>query len=732
MRTYLFLYMEFKLNTSLTDTCLITPYYLKKFQKLGINTIEDLILYFPRRYNDFTNLMPIAELAEGQVATIQGKILKIKSISIFRRHINITESIIEDDSGSIKAIWFNQPYLAKVLQEGMAISLSGKIERYKKGLQLSNPMYEKMDMLGDLTHTGRLVPVYSETAGLTSRYIRNLIKRFLPFAKEIRDILPLSIVKQYDFLSYFEAVSEIHFPENKESLERARHRLAFEELLILQLASIKQKRKWQKQKANSIIFDKELIQKFVKSLPFKLTNAQRLAAWDILRDLEKNYPMNRLLLGDVGSGKTVVAFIAALETVAKGFQAAFMAPTEILASQHFINAIKIFKEENLTIGLFTGSMAKIYSANAGFPQEITKSAMLGKIANGQADLLIGTHSLIQKEVNFKRLGLVIIDEQHRFGVRQRGQFLFNLKKQDEKEENGFIKLDKTSALAPHILSMSATPIPRTLALAFYGTMDISRIDEMPMGRKKTITKIVSPENRLKAYDFIRRQIQKGHQAFIVCPRVEGSDMIPLRLGQIEASETRAATREFKRLAEKEFKGLTLGLLHGRLKSDIKETAIRDFAEGKIKILVSTSVVEVGVDVPNATVMMIEGAEHFGLAELHQFRGRVGRGLAESYCFLFTDSDSEETLERLSVMEKSSDGFKLATEDLRHRGPGEFLGIGQIQSGFPMLKVASLFDEKILKSAHKEAEKILDNDFELKNYPLICQKLESYKNIAVEK
>jgi len=714
--------MTFHLNTTLFDTSAITPYYLKKFQKLGINTIEDLILYFPRRYNDFTNLMPIANLSAGQVATIQGKILKIKSVSIFRRHINITEAIIEDDSGNIKAIWFNQPYLVKLLEEGTSVSLSGKIEHYKKGIQISNPMYEKISEIGDLTHTGRLVPVYPETAGLTSRYIRNLVKKFLSSAKEMPEILPMEIIKKYNFPSYFEATSEIHFPQTKESLEKARRRLAFEELFIIQLASIRQKRAWQKQKANSIVFDKELIQRFVKSLPFKLTDGQRLAAWDILRDLEKNYPMNRLLLGDVGSGKTVVAFIAALETAAKGFQTAFMAPTEILASQHFTSAVKILNAENLTIGLFTGSAAKFYSANVGVPQDISKNAMLGKISSGQVEILIGTHALIQKEVNFKHLGLAIIDEQHRFGVRQRGQFLFNIKKRSEDEADGFIKFDKLPALTPHIMSMSATPIPRTLALAFYGTMDISRIDGMPLGRKKIITKIVSPADRPKAYDFIRKQIQKGHQAFIVCPRVEGSEM----------SETRAATKEFKRLAEKEFKGLTLGLLHGRLKSDIKERAIRDFADGEIKILVSTSVVEVGVDVPNATVMMIEGAEHFGLAELHQFRGRVGRGTAESYCFLFTDSISEETLERLGVMEKSSDGFRLAVEDLKHRGPGEFLGIGQIQSGFPMLKVANLFDEKMLKNAHLEAEKILDSDFELRNYALIGKKLEEYKGKATDK
>lgn len=714
--------MNFSLNKQLSDTRIITPYYLKKFQKLGINTIEDLILYFPRRYNDFTNLMPISNLSAGQVATIQGKILKIKSVSIFRRHINITEAIIEDATGKVKAVWFNQPYLVKVLEEGAAVSLSGKIEFYRKGIQISNPMYEKIDAVGDLTHTGRLVPVYPETAGLTSRYIRNLVKRFVILGKEIPDILPKEILAQYRFPSYFESVKEIHFPKNKEALDRAKKRLAFEELLIVQIASIRQKKLWQKQKANSIAFDKDLIQGFVKKLPFKLTNAQRVAAWDILKDMEKPYPMNRLLLGDVGSGKTIVAFIAALETAAKGLQAAFMAPTEILAQQHFLSAIKVFGRENLTIGLFTGSSAKIYSSNIGSAQDITKSAMLGKIANGQVEVLFGTHSLIQKDVSFRNLGLVIIDEQHRFGVRQRGQFLYNIKENSSERNEGLLQRDKKPAIAPHIISMSATPIPRTLALAFYGTMDISRIDEMPLDRKKIITKIVAPEKRSKAYEFIRKQIKKGYQAFIVCPRVEGSD----------TNETRAASKEFKRLAEEEFKGLALGLLHGRLKANIKEKAIREFAEGKNSILVSTSVVEVGVDVPNATVMMIEGAEHFGLAELHQFRGRVGRGSVESYCFLFTDSASQESFERLSAMEKSSDGFMLAVEDLKHRGPGEFLGIGQIQSGFPMLKVASIFDEKLLRLAHDEAKKILNCDFDLKSNLLIKARLEKYKLKAVEK
>lgn len=711
--------MALTLNTQLSSTHLITHFYLKRFEKLGIKTVQDLILYFPRRYNDFTNLMPIAKVLPGGVSTVQGKILKIKSISIFRRHINITEAIIEDDSGSIKAVWFNQPYLAKLLPQGTAVSLSGKAEYYKKGVQLSNPMYEKIGELGDLTHTGRLVPVYSEVAGLTSRYIRSLTKKILPVGKSLPDILPQAIIKKYKFPSYFEAINEIHFPESKESLSRARGRLAFEELFVVQLAGIKQKMAWQTQSAIPAVFNKELIRNFVGSLPFKLTDDQRRAAWDILKDLERSYPMNRLLLGDVGSGKTVVAFIAALELAVKGLQTAFMVPTEILASQHFANATKMLNNQNLTISLFTSSMAKIYSGSLRVPQDISHAAMIGKINSGQAEIIFGTHSLIQKDVRFKNLALVVIDEQHRFGVRQRGQLIPGLKKIEK--ENRMLKFEEKPSVTPHVLSMSATPIPRTLALAFYGTMDISIISEMPRERKKIMTKIVAPADRHHAYDFIIKQIQKGYQAFIICPRVEGSDM----------DDSRAVMKEYTRLSKNEFKGLNLGLLHGRLKPDVKEKTIKDFSAGKINVLVSTSVVEVGIDVPNANVMMIEGADHFGLAELHQFRGRVGRGAVQSHCFLFTDSENEETLERLAVMEKSSNGFDLAAQDLKQRGPGEFLGSGPIQSGFPDLKIADLFNEKLLKISQDEAKKILMEDSVLKKYPLLAEKLEEYKTKAAK-
>lgn len=719
--------MILNLDTILSDTHFIVPLYVKKFQKLGINTIKDLIFYFPRRYNDFTNLTPIAGLSAGQTATVQGKILKIKSISIFRRHINITEAVVEDDSGSIKAIWFNQPYLAKMMPEGTFVSLSGKVEHYKKGIQLSNPMYEKIDedqvlslQTGDnsaeLTHTGRLVPVYSETAGLTSRYIRQLVKKFLPVALQLPDILPEQIIKRYNFLPFFQSLEQIHFPSDKESLAAARKRLAFEELFIIQIASLKQKKVWQKQSANVIHFDEKLIQRFVGGLPFKLTNDQRKAAWDILRDIERNYPMNRLLIGDVGSGKTVVALIAAIQAASRGFETAFMAPTEILVMQHFSTAVKMLGKENLTIGLLTGSGAKAYSAGTGTIANISHRSMIGKINSGQIQILIGTHSLIQKEIKPKKLGLVIIDEQHRFGVRQRGQFLSGNKKN---AIDGLFPENKGGEAIPHILSMSATPIPRTLALAFYGTVDISTIHEMPLNRKKITTKVVSPSDRAKAYNFIKQQIKKGRQAFIVCPLVEGTD----------ANMSRAAVKEYNRLREHEFKEFKLGLLHGRLKPDVKDTVIKDFAAGKTNILVATSVVEVGIDIPNASVMMIEGAEHFGLAELHQFRGRVGRGDAQSYCFLFTETAGINAVERLGAMEKISSGFDLAAQDLKHRGPGEFLGIGAVQSGFPDLKVADLMDEKILRIAHSEAENLLADDFGLEKYPLLKKKLDEYKSKA---
>lgn len=706
---------KLNLETPFKDIRIIPAFYLKKLNKLGLYKISDLLFNYPRRYNDFRNLVSIANLKAGETASIRGKILSIKNKPIFRRHINITEAIIEDATGSVKATWFNQPYLAKSLPAGTEVSLSGKIEDYKKGIQISNPIYEKTGEGDILTHTGRLVPVYSQTAGLTSRYLRTLAKRFLPLAREAKDFLPKETAEKYGFFSLRKSLEQIHFPDSEKTLEKSRQRFAFEEIFIIQLAAIKQKISWRRKNAKPFIFKKELIQKFVKDLPFELTDDQRKAAWEILRDLEKPYPMNRFLSGDVGSGKTAVVFIAALEVASCGGQAAFMAPTEILAFQHFQSALKLFKNQSFAIGLFTGSAAKVWKAGEG-AKDISRPLMLKKISAGQIDFLIGTHALIQKKVGFKNLSLVIIDEQHRFGVRQRGFWT-------KPAKNGIFgearQKSEPSTAIPHFLSMSATPIPRTLALAFYGGMDISTISQMPKGRKKIITKIVSPENRQKAYEFIKRHIKSGFQAFIICPMVEGT----------EASQTRSAVKEYKRLSGQEFRGFNLGLLHGRLKPQVKEQTMTGFAQGKINILVSTAVVEVGVDVPKATIMMIEGAERFGLSALHQFRGRVGRSEAQSYCFLFTDSKDEEAASRLKEMEKRSSGLELAELDLKLRGPGVFLGLGSEQSGFPDLKIADFADIKSLKSAREEAEKLLAEDPDLKGYPLLRQKLEEFQNRA---
>ncbi|MBU4056837.1 ATP-dependent DNA helicase RecG [Patescibacteria group bacterium] len=722
---------------------IIQAFYLKKLHKLGLYTVNDLLFHFPRRYNDFRNLLPIASLKAGETASIRGKILSIKNKAIFKRHINplllrkrsgvnITEAIIEDTTGSIRAIWFNQPYLAKSLASGSLVSLSGKIEYYKKQTQINNPIYEKAGEGDILTHTGRLVPVYSQTQGLTSRYLRNLAKRFLPLAKEARDFMPGEIAQKYGFFSLQKSLEQIHFPDSEKTLEKARQRFAFEEIFIIQLAAIRQKISWRKKSARPFVFKKELIQGFVKNLPFKLTDDQRKTAWEILRDLEKPYPMNRLLSGDVGSGKTAVVFMAALEVASCGGQAAFMAPTEILAFQHFQSALKLFKNQSIAIGLFTGSAAKFWKTGEGI-KDISRVLMLKKISTGQIDFLIGTHSLIQKKVGFKNLSLMIIDEQHRFGVRQRGFWTNPVSPVRDKSlsgANGVKPKNEPNAAIPHFLSMSATPIPRTLALAFYGGMDISTISQMPKGRKKIITKIVSPENRQKAYEFIKKQIKSGYQAFIICPMVDPvRNAISNGVEGSDASQTRSAVKEYKRLSEQEFKGFNLGLLHGRLKPRVKEQTMAEFAWGKINILVSTAVVEVGVDVPKATIMMIEGAEHFGLSALHQFRGRVGRSEAQSYCFLFNDSKNEEAASRLKELEKRSSGIELAELDLKLRGPGIFLGLGSEQSGFPDLKVADFADIKSLKSAREEAEKLLAEDLELKNYPLLRQKLEEFKDRA---
>lgn len=674
-----------------------------KLKKLGIETVSDLIFYYPFRYDDFSRIVDIKSLEPGQTATVRGRVELIKNQRSWRRRVLITEAIISDLTGSVKVIWFGQYYIAKILKPGDEVFIAGRVDQ-DKGLVYYSPAYEKITqnkMDGDTTHTARLAPVYNLTKGLTSKQLRYLIKLTLAKVKDLPDYLPTEIKKALKFISLEEAVRQIHFPADNNSLERARARLKFDEFFLIQLRNQLSRRELKKSKAQSLEFKENEIKEFVAGLPFKLTTAQRQAAWEILKDLARNYPMNRLLEGDVGSGKTVVAGIAMLDAAKNGYQAALMAPTEILARQHFNTLSRLFNNSGVAVSLITRTdraSNQEWLLNDG--SQLADSQMLINNSN----IIIGTHALIQEKIKFDKLALAVVDEQHRFGVDQRQAL------QKKMAQKGVL---------PHFLSMTATPIPRSLALTIYGDLDLSILNEMPAGRKQIMTKVVAAEKRGEAYKFIRRQIDQGRQAFVICPLIDPSDKMGFK----------SVTEEFAKLDKEIFPDLKIGCLHGRLKTEEKEKIMREFLANESKILVSTSVIEVGVDVPNATVMMIEGAERFGLAQLHQFRGRVGRSEHQSYCFLFTDSAAEATGERLLALTKSQDGFKLAEYDLKFRGPGEVFGTAQ--SGAPDLRLANLFDFAAIKQARDWAEKIFTNDPELAKYPQLKAKLGAIKQAHLE-
>jgi len=656
------------LETKIEEIKKVGPAYLKKLQQLKINRVGDLFFHFPHRYDDFSQIVPIDQLKEGQIATVQGKIEEIKNTRLFHKRMVLTEALIKDESGTIKATWFNQPYLAETLIRGKAVNISGKLSFAKKVLCFSSPAYEVVNK-AETTHTGRLVPVYHETAGLTSRYLRYIIKPLLYLTDKMLDFLPEQIKQEFGLINFNQAIRQIHFPDNLLLAKKARQRLAFNELFLTQLSTLKQKKQLEKEKSTFIPFNQKLITSFVKGLPFKLTDHQRMAAWEIFQDLKKPKPMNRLLDGDVGSGKTIVAIMAALETAKADYQVALMAPTEVLAKQHFETFKKFLKGQRLRIILLTGSTKKN-----------------DRLKLKSADIVIGTHALIQKSVNFKNLALAIIDEQHRFGVAQRAA----LQRQVYQLEDGLPTI-------PHFLSMTATPIPRTLTLTIYGDLDISLIKEMPKGRKKIITKIILPKDRQKTYNFIKEQIKQKKQVFVICPLIDDSEKL----------EVKSVTQEYEKLSRKIFPELKIAMLHGKLKSKEKEKIMDDFKKRKSDVLVSTSVVEVGVDIPNVTVMMIEGADRFGLAQLHQFRGRIGRGQDQSYCFLLTESPTGKTNQRLEALMNCQDGFELAEKDLQIRGPGDFTGLRQ--SGLPNLAMASLSDLELIKKSRKAAEIVLEKN-----------------------
>jgi len=685
--------MTIELSTPLSQLPTVGPRTERLLIKLGLRTARDLLFYYPFRYDDFSQVSKISNLQIDVTATIKARVDLIKNWRSPRKRMILTEAILSDDSGLIKAIWFRQPFLIKLIKPGDELFLSGKVEKELLNFQLINPTYEKVKSIP--LHTARLVPIYPTTARLTQKQIRYLVKLSQAALPKINDWLPLTIIARQKLIDLKTALRQIHFPAKESILQRARFRLKFDELFLIQLGALRIKEELKKEKAPLIGFKENETKKFVESLPFLLTQAQRKAAWEILKDLEKANPMNRLLEGDVGSGKTVVAAIAIFNTALNKFQSAIMAPTEILAQQHFVTLKKLFSQSKIKIGLLTSSAVRLTGK-----KEIKKKELLEKNEDGKIDILVGTHALIQKDVRFKNLGLVTIDEQHRFGVEQR-------KKLKE------INLSSTDWI-PHLLSMTATPIPRSLALTVYGDLDLSVLDEMPPGRKRVFTKVVPPEKRIKAYQFIRMEIKKGRQVFVICPLIEESDKLGVK----------AVTTEYKKLSKEIFPDLKIGILHGKIKAKEKEQVMQDFLKGKLDILVSTAVVEVGIDVPNATIMMIEGSERFGLAQLHQFRGRVGRGEHQSYCFLFTEHSGATVNQRLNALVKSHNGFYLAEQDLKFRGPGEVYG--SRQSGFlPNLRIARLTDYGLIKTTRLEAENLLKDSPELAKYPILKRKMANF-------
>jgi len=683
------------IETQLQDIPRISPKYAKILGRMDIFTIRDLLFHFPFRYDDFSEMRSIAELWSGQIATIQGTAIKVKNVRTWKKKMYITEAQIQDETGIIKAVWFNQPYISDTLTEEKNVRLSGKVSADSSGLYFSNPVWEMESRIP--TNTGRLVPVYPETEGLTSRWLRWQIQTFLKLNIEIEDPIPHDILKKLNLPEIKKALKYIHFPNSKNEYLVAQKRFAFEEMFLVQIKSIQVRSSWQKEKSVKIKFDEKLIKKFVDFLPFKLTNAQKKASFQILKDLEKPCPMNRLLNGDVGSGKTIVAEIASVQAISSGYQVAIMAPTEVLALQHFNNFCKIFKDYDFNIALLTNS----YQLQK---KKTSRKEVLENLKSGEINLIIGTHSLIQKDIRFKDLALIIVDEQHRFGVAQRAY----LQQQIENINDG---LKNT---VPHFLTMTATPIPRTLALAFFGNLDLSILDEMPKDRKKIITEIVEPLERKIKYDFIREEIKKGRQCFVILPLVEDSKVL---------TEVKAAVSEHKKLSEEIFPDLKVGLVHGKLKSSEKEKVMKEFAEKKLDILVATAVVEVGIDIPNASVMIIEDADRFGLSQLHQFRGRIGRGEHQSYCFLFTSSDSGLAKKRLKALVNNSDGFAIAEKDLELRGPGQFFGTRQ--SGIPDIAMENLTNIKLIQIAREEAQQLLISDLELKKHLLLKDALQKF-------
>jgi ATP-dependent DNA helicase RecG len=725
--------------------------------RLKLFTVADLLYHFPIRYSDVSTVKKISELVPGEVATVYGKVSKLKTKKGFRSRMPMGEGTIEDISGKIKIIWFNQAYLAKMVHEGESVKLTGKATKGKHGIYLANPEFERLPNLpidshdslfkpprpsgtppsqGELDGEGLAFPVYAETRGITSKWFYHAIEKILrdKTLDNIEEYVPTDILKKYSLPTLKSALFWIHKPKNPKDAESARKRFAFEEVFCIQLERQHDKHEYRKNKSFQIKADENSVTQFLARFPFQATNSQKKSIATILEDMQKDFPMSRLLEGDVGSGKTAVAATASYATVITrpngqnfgNLQVAYMAPTEILATQHFESFIQYFRHLPINVGLITGSGCRKFPSktNPNTWTDISRSQLLKWVADGTMPILIGTHTLIQKSVKFKNLALCVIDEQHRFGTAQRR------------------KLVRKDNIAPHLLSMTATPIPRTLALTIYGDLDLSLLDEMPPGRKEIITEIITPNKRTETYEKIREELKSGRQAYVICPRIFSEQDIAegtsAQAGEpskanfqqkimrgdsgnnLLALDMKAVTTEAKRLKKEVFQEYEIGVLHSKMSKEKKETVMEDFSQGKINILCATSVVEVGVNVPNATVIIIEGAERFGLAQLHQLRGRVIRSTHQAYCYVFAEAKSEKTISRLKALKTAKNGFELAELDLTLRGAGE-LG-GTKQWGITDLGMEAIKNIKMVEAARAEAIRLIEEDPELSRFPLLKSKV----------
>jgi len=716
-----------ELSSLIEKTFRINPFQKKALDKLGILTLSDLLYYFPTRYSDISEIKMITDLTHGEIATIYGKISGLKTKKSFRTKIPMAEGYLEDTSGRMKVVWFNQAFLAKTLHEGQMVSLTGKVNEGKQGITMSNPevdknAYSASDVHDTLFSKKKSIeeeirfPIYRETKGLTSKWIYHTVQKIFAqgLVKNIDDYIPETIIKKYSLPKLSSALVWIHIPRKKTDAEAARKRFAFEEVFFIQLEKQRERKENEDKKSFKINIDKEDIADFTERFPFQMTKGQESAIEDIFKDFKGEHPMSRLLEGDVGSGKTAVAATASYAVIKNrppkdgspserqdfgNLQVAYMAPTEILAGQHFESFIQYFTHTGIQIGLLTGSTCKKFPSKVDPKSStaVSKAQLLKWVANGEVPILIGTHSLIYKSVQFKHLALGIVDEQHRFGTKQRS------------------KLANKEGFAPHFLSMTATPIPRTLALTIYGDLDLTLLDQMPLGRKPIITEIVTPDKREKTYIAVKEEMAKGRQLYVICPRIDEPDP-----DKEFALQTKSVKAEAQRLKREVFKDKVIDILHSKMTKDEKEKVMEKFSSGKIDVLVATSVVEVGVNVPNATIIIIEGAERFGLAQLHQLRGRVIRSNHQAYCFILSETKSAKSAERLKALKTAKNGFELSELDLKLRGSGELSGMKQW--GVTDLGMEAIKNLKMVEAARTEAKNIVSKN-KLEKMPNTARELE---------